>query len=131
LIQLSRDGDRDVRSWATFGLGSQIETDSPVIRTALIERLSDSDPEVRGEALVGLALRHEPSVVDALRAEWQHGDISLLSLEAAMETGDPNLLPHLLRFRDMLDTSDAPQCAETLAEAITACTPKAEQTAAP
>jgi hypothetical protein len=93
----------------------------------LIERLSDSDHEVRGEALVGLAIRHEPSVVDALRTEWEGSDIiSLLSLEAASEAADPSLLPFLIEFRDTLDTSDDPHFAETLADAITACTPKGE-----
>jgi HEAT repeats len=130
LIRLSQDCDRDVRSWATFGLGSQIETDSPLIRIALIERLSDSDHEVRGEALVGLASRHEPSVVDALKAEWQQDAISLLSLEAAAETGDPSLHPLLLRFRDTLDTSDDPHFTETLDDATTACTPRPNNGAA-
>jgi HEAT repeat protein len=53
LAKLSGDIDRDVRNWATFALGSQFESNSPSLRKALEERLADSDPEVRGEALVG------------------------------------------------------------------------------
>lgn len=127
LIRLSSDEDRDIRNWATFGLGSMIETDSPDIRRCLKDRLSDPDHEVRGEALVGLATRGEPSVVDALRTEWRGDTISLLSLEAASETGDARLLPHLMEFRDTLDTSEDPCFARALAEAMVACTPRTEQ----
>jgi HEAT repeats/tRNA-splicing ligase RtcB/Ubiquinone biosynthesis protein COQ7 len=52
LIKLCRDADRDVRDWATFTLGSQFESDSPSLRAALHERLTDADPEIRGEDAV-------------------------------------------------------------------------------
>ena len=57
MIACSSDPDRDVRNWATFGLGSQIDVDSPTIREALVARLKEEDDEIRGEALVGLARR--------------------------------------------------------------------------
>jgi HEAT repeat protein len=57
LLELSRDSDVDVRNWATFALGSQIDVDTPQIREALRNRLSDSDEDTRSEALCGLARR--------------------------------------------------------------------------
>src|SRR5262249_8697667 len=69
LIRLSRDLDPEVRDWATFGLGTQIETDTPPIRDALAARLDDTDDDTRGEALIGLARRRDARVVSAIQTE--------------------------------------------------------------
>jgi HEAT repeats len=69
LIELSRDTDYDVRNWATFGLGSLIESDTKEIRTALVNRLADPEVEVRGEALVGLVARRDIRAMEPLRKE--------------------------------------------------------------
>lgn len=66
LISLSNDTDADVRNWATFGLGSMTEEDSPAIRDALAKRLVEANNEIAGEALVGLALRGDTRVVKPL-----------------------------------------------------------------
>ncbi len=50
LIEMSSDENELVRDWATFGLGSQIDVDSPEIRAALLARVSDTDEVTRGEA---------------------------------------------------------------------------------
>ena len=74
LIRLSCDADFDVRNWATFGLGAITELDSARIRTALAERLDETDDEIRGEALRGLIARHDIRAIPALRrdlARWQ------------------------------------------------------------
>jgi hypothetical protein len=55
LIELSTDEDDDVRDWATFGIGSQIDRDTPEIRAALMARLDD--PAARDEAIDGLVER--------------------------------------------------------------------------
>ena len=68
-IKLSQDPDPETRSWATFGLGSLIDTDTPEIRDALAARLNEGDAELRGEALVGLAWRLDPRVIAAFLKE--------------------------------------------------------------
>ena len=52
--------NKDLRDWATFGLGVQGSSDSFAIRDALLERLSDADQDVREEAMVGLGKRKNP-----------------------------------------------------------------------
>src|SRR5438270_4533260 len=67
LLILTRDPDEDVRNWAVFGLGVQGDVDSAEIRDALFARLTDSNEEVREEAMVGLAKRKDTRVLPALR----------------------------------------------------------------
>jgi HEAT repeat protein len=69
LIQLSSDIDEHVRDWATFGLGSQTERDTPEIRAALLARVNEENGEIRGEALIGLANRNDPRTLEFVRAE--------------------------------------------------------------
>ena len=99
LIALSRDEDDDVRSWATFALGSQIPVDSVAIRHALLARARDHHPETRGEALLGLARRGEDSVMDPLMEALGGERVHRLVLEAAGEVRDPRLRPLLTRLR--------------------------------
>ena len=80
---LTTDADRDVRNWATFGLGSQCESDSSEIRESLVARLADDDGEVRGEALVGLARRRDERAVAAIGAELARPEVTMLAIEAA------------------------------------------------
>ncbi len=68
-IKLSQDSDRDTRNWATFGLGSLIDEDTPAIRAALAARLDEEDAEIRGEAMVGLANLLDPRVIGPLLKE--------------------------------------------------------------
>ncbi|MDB6025351.1 MAG: hypothetical protein JWM68_1574 [Verrucomicrobiales bacterium] len=71
LIDLSTDVDREVRNWATFNLGSMIEVDTPAIRQALKHRLTETDDEIRGEALVGLVIRGDHEIIPALLQELE------------------------------------------------------------
>lgn len=121
LIKLSADENYDVRNWAVFGLGAQIESDSPTIREALRRALKDSDHEIRGEALVGLAKRKDSDVVSELLKEWKDDSVSTLSLEAAAEIRDPRLLPRLRDFVRIFAPDDE-YFSNTLHDAITACT---------
>lgn len=120
LIQLSGDVDDDVRKWATFGLGSQLEdVDTPALREALVQRLQDRDVEARGEALVGLARRKDGRVLDLLRRELAGPDVIVLTLEAAEALGDPSLLPLLVQLRNSPGTVDS-YFVQVLDAAITA-----------
>jgi len=125
LIKLAADDDRDVRNWSVFGLGTQTDADSPVIRDALREALGDTDHEIRGEALVGLAKRGDPAIVPELINEWAGDDVSILSIEAAEETRDPRLFHRLKQFTEILTLDGDPNFASKLDEAIAACAPKA------
>jgi HEAT repeat protein len=106
LIHLSEDADGDVRDWATFALGTQLDEDTPEIREALVRRLVDSDHTARGEAMVGLARRKDERVIDALVRELAPERMRMLDdrpdlpIEAATELGDPRLLPALLHLRE-------------------------------
>jgi HEAT repeat protein len=108
LILLSSDADRDVRDWATFALGSQTDVDTSDLREALRARLADEDPEIRGEALVGLGRRHDEQLKSAVLAELNgefHGD---WAFEAAEAVADPDFIPALLGMRGRM-SADLPQ----------------------
>jgi HEAT repeat protein len=95
LVILSGEQDLDTRNWATFGLGTLCERDSTVIRQALVTRLSDSDDEVRGEAMVGLARRQDVRAVEAILTELGRQDVLNLAIEAAEEMPRLEFLPRL------------------------------------
>jgi HEAT repeat protein len=95
LVILSADQNLDTRSWATFSLGSMCECDSTAIREALVTRLSDSDDEVRAEAMVGLARRRDARAAEAILTELGRDDVLNLAIEAAEEMPRPEFLPRL------------------------------------
>ncbi|RJS19151.1 hypothetical protein DRW03_22570 [Corallococcus sp. H22C18031201] len=100
LIRLSADEDRDVRDWATFGLGSLREDlDTPALRNALAARLHETDSEIFGEALVGLAMRRDPRAIEPVRAALQGAQVTVYVIESASALGDPSFYPLLLVLR--------------------------------
>jgi HEAT repeat protein len=119
LAELTRDPEADVRDWATFALGTRVEADTPGLREALVERLADPDDDTRAEAMVGLARRGDRRVLPALREELASDSVGTLAVEAAALIGEPDLYPLLVALRGwwVLD-------AESLAEAIRACSPR-------
>lgn len=119
MIKLSQDSDEDVRNWATFGLGSMIETDTKEIRDALFQRLDEKDHEIRGEALVGLAIRKDKRVIKPLLKELSSKKVGSLSVEAALEIGDESLCSILLELKDWWDIDK-----EMLDSAINKCCAK-------
>jgi HEAT repeat protein len=121
IAKLSRDTDRDVRNWATFTLASQFDSDSPAVRGALHERLAESDPEIRGEALVGLARRRDTTIAPAILRELEgdfHGD---WAIEAAGLLGDSRFLPALIELGQQLTGENAVYFRGSLQAAIAAC----------
>ena len=88
LIALTRDADDDVRDWAVFGLGNLGDGDSVEIRDALFSRLSDSNENVREEAMVGLAKRRDTRVLPVLIAALNQSELvkpsaTTLTIDAA------------------------------------------------
>lgn len=122
LIKLSSDPDENVRNWATFGLGSQIETDTSAIRDALLKRLceekneTETQTEIRGEALLGLAIRKDYRVVDFLIKDLSNKWVGSLAVEAAKEIGDSKLYPVLTQLKEWCNVNK-----NLLEEAIFQC----------
>lgn len=112
LIKLSSDPDFEVRNWSTFGLGSQIETDTPAIRDALWQRLTQEDfddgetYEIYGEALVGLANRKDERVIEPLIKELTSDLVGEPAIEAAEAIGDPRLCNALVELQEWWDLDD-------------------------
>ncbi|MFJ4185302.1 HEAT repeat domain-containing protein [Kitasatospora sp. NPDC089509] len=100
LITLTRDADPDVRNWATFTLGFQVEADSPAIRAALWERTADENADARAEGIHGLARRHDPRAVPLLAELLDNPEgAHVLTFRAAQIMGVPELLPALLEYQ--------------------------------
>jgi len=116
LIDLSTDKNNDIRNWATFGLGSLIDSDTPAIREALLARVKDEVAEIRGEALVGLTTRGDSRAIPFVMKELSSDSVTSLAVEAAAEAADQSLVPALLDLapRWKLD-------AELLQSAINNC----------
>jgi HEAT repeat protein len=83
LLVLMRDADDEVRDWATFGSGVLGDADSLEIREALFRQLSDSNQDVREEAIVGLSKRKDERVLSFLIAALQQPSITDRVREAA------------------------------------------------
>lgn len=121
LIVLAGDADRDVRNWAAFGLGTLSDMDTPEIRDALAPLLDEPDAEIRGEALIGLAKRHDPRAAPALMRELVGSFHGNWCLEAAELLGRPELLPLLLELRAKICPKDEAAFSAYLDQAIAAC----------
>lgn len=121
LVRLTRDKADQVRDWAVFGLGSMIEVDTPQIRDALFAVLDDPYRQVRGEAMTGLAVRHDPRVLPVLIRELEGEFHDTWCVEAAEAMADPQLLPLLVKMRVSLSPKNAAEFGRRFDDAIRAC----------
>jgi HEAT repeat protein len=105
LVKLSADIHPQVRNWATFGLGSLLEVDTPLIREAVYQRFLleeievDETAEIYGEALVGLARRKDERILPQLIQELTSNRVSVLAIEAAEAFADSRLYTALLQLQ--------------------------------
>ncbi len=99
LLRLAKDDSDAVRDWATFGIGSMHEVDSQRIRDLLWDNLQDTDEDVRGEALVGLAIRKDERVIPVLLKQLDT-NCRVYELSASEAIGSPHLLERLNAIRD-------------------------------
>lgn len=93
VARLAADEHPGVRESACFALGTLWRDQShPCVGDALAARLAD-EPEVRDEALLGLAHRQDPRALPAVRLALGEpaGEVSRLVLEAAGALGDAGL----------------------------------------
>lgn len=121
LIVLSGDQDFDVRNWATFGLGSQCDIDTADLREALLRRTEDEEPEIRGEALIGLARRKDKRVKERIIQELSGEFYGDWAVEAAEVYPDKLYLPLLEGLLRRLGDEDLSRFSDQINAAIAAC----------
>jgi HEAT repeat protein len=128
LISLSSDVNPQIRNWATFGLGSLIDIDTPEIRSVLYQRFitenveNDETAEIYGEALVGLANRQDERILPQLIEELMSELVSRLAIEAAEAFADERLYPALLKLEAWWKPTS------NLKDALSTCRPSSTDT---
>lgn len=106
LQALMIDGDKDVRDWATFSLGTLSDADSPEVRSALFARLSDTDEETRLEAMIGLARRRDLRALPVVLAELDRDEVACSAIEAAGALALPQLVAPLQAIKEWWSDRD-------------------------
>lgn len=106
LISLSNDMKSDIRDWATFGLGTQINIDNDSIRNALWNRVNDSNQDTKLEAIVGLANRKDFRIKEIIKREIIDGEFGTLIFEAIEVLNAKEFIP-LLRAKLEKDRLDS------------------------
>lgn len=125
LLRLAKDDADDVRDWATFGIGSMQEVDNQKVRDLLWENLQDRDEDVRGEALVGLAVRKDERVIPVL-LELLDTNCRVFELDAAKSIASPLLLERLNTIKEAVthENDFNSYWYHCLLRTIDACSPK-------
>lgn len=123
LIELSQDEDDLVRDWATFGLGSQTDVDTPEIREVLFNHAIDlhDTGNAPGEGLVGLARRRDKRAYELILKALEADNIGSFILEAAEELHDIRLYPVLVKLLEHGNYNEYER--RDLGKAIAACAP--------
>lgn len=125
LLRLAKDDSDAVRDWATFGIGSIQEVDNPKVRDLLWANLQDTDEDVRGEALVGLAIRKDEGIIPVL-LELLDTNCRVFELTAAESVASPLLLERLNTIKDSVTNENGigSYWYGRLLDAIDACSTK-------
>lgn len=125
LIALTADDKSEVRDWACFGLGL-VEAASPEARDALAARLTDTEGDIRHEALLALAQAGDSRALAVLLQRLAGGSdgpsLHLLEVRAAAELADPTLHPLLLELSQDWEGDDD-EFTPVLALATSRCRP--------
>ncbi len=95
LIYLTKDKKCQIRDWATFGIGTQIEISSESILKALWARTEDKDYVTRSEAIYGLALRNIVEVELKILEELENDNFDKLILKSINRLRVFKFLPKL------------------------------------
>lgn len=123
LITLTRDTDPEVRDWATFGLGTRLDADTPEIRDALVARLDDNGDHAGEEAVMGLARRGDPRATAPLLEQLRQlaeddsilpGTLLFEAVAISQTTGALPLLRSLWQRRDAFEAPATRMLAEAL-----------------
>lgn len=117
LFALMSDAQTANRDWATFILAHE-EVDGDEVRTALMSATKDVDAVVRGEALLGLAMRDRNLALPLVKQELEGDEWGSPTFEAAKLLADPSLLEALRRWQG---TAEKKWTNEEIADAIVAC----------
>ena len=93
LIFLSTDKHSDVRDYATWSLGTQLDINSEKIINALWNRITDSDESTRFEAIYGLSKRKDIRIKEMLKKELEDiNNNGSQILESIEELNDPEFI---------------------------------------
>jgi HEAT repeat protein len=124
MLSLTRDKDDNVRDWATTGIGSIIDADTPEIRHALWERVEteveEESHDTYCEAVMGLATRKDPNIYKEILKKIEENDPTTLIFDAATELEDLRLLaPFEDYFQNIKNEKDLNEAwLNTLMESI-------------
>ena len=103
LILLMQDNNFEVRNWSTFSLAQITKINTPKICDALYKNISDVKSEIRGEALLGLALRKDYRVKSIILKDMQKPFYGSWIFTAIKEMPD---IEYILYFESYVKTLD-------------------------
>lgn len=119
LLLLAQDPVDVVRDWALFSLGrgSEPPLDLPEVRAVLAENVTHPDEDVREEAIRGLALLGDVTMIEQALENYE---LDLDLVEVARRAGDPRLRQPLLQLleRESRSEPSGPETSEYVREAL-------------
>jgi HEAT repeat protein len=123
LIALCQDSDAYTRDWASFGLSEMCIIDYPDLRAELHRQLDDPNPEIRGQAMIGLARRGNHSCSTAVSKELRGDFHGIWAVNAAGHLGTPSLVNDLedMRPKILADMGPDHYFLRDLETALNAC----------